>query len=400
MPITVTYPAAYVRDARAGGRTGPAPVTAFVGRTLTGPVDMPVPVNTWEDYQATFGGPGEGHPLSRQVRDYFDHGGQRALVVRLVEPPPQDQDEGGGQASTPLSLMRYLGDQNARTGLYALERVAAFDTLCIPPDGPEGGTPRIVSLTAAEYCVARGATLIVDARPACLEAGLTGWLGESRKDSAAVITMVVAFDAVTSDPQVALSCAFFYSRVRVDRRQRGQVRTPLSHGAVAAVWTRTDTPFGVCKAPAAMSAAVENLWLTIHLEDIEADDPGSVSADQGAEDHPVAPVRRLVADMVSRIRRDSRWAATEANDEALRSALRAQISTWLTELWRQGVLVGNRPEEAFFVQTEDLTHAGDIRSGRLAILIGFAPVRPEEFVVVRLTIPAGPYEAIPPPEAP
>lgn len=399
MPITVTYPAAYVRDARAGERTGSAPVTAFVGRTLTGPVDMPVPVNTWEEYQATFGGPGEGHPLSRQVRDYFDHGGQRALVVRLVE-PPQDQDEGGGQASTPLSLPRYLGDQNARTGFYALEHVAAFDALCITPDTPGGATPRVVSLTAAEYCADRGATLIVDARPACLGSRLSGWLGESRKDSAAVITMVVAFDSVTSDPQLALSCTFFYSRVRVDPRQRGQVRTPLSHGAVAAVWTRTDTPFGVCKAPAEMSAAVENLWLTIHLEDAEADDPGFVSADQGAEDHSVAPVRRLVADMVSRIRRDSRWAATEVNDEALRSALRGQISTWLTALWRQGVLVGNRPDEAFFVQTEDLTHAGDIRSGRLAILIGFAPVRPGEFVVVRQPIPAGPYEAIPPPEAP
>jgi phage tail sheath protein FI len=71
----------------------PTAVTAFVGRTLRGPINRPVAVSSFTDYQAIFGGLWQPSTLSYAVEQYFENGGRHALIVRVVNgarPPTLD----------------------------------------------------------------------------------------------------------------------------------------------------------------------------------------------------------------------------------------------------------------------------------------------------------------------
>ena len=62
----------------------PGAVTAFVGRTVRGPVNQPVLLDSFADYQQMFGGLWQPSPLSYAVEQYFENGGRQAVVVRVV----------------------------------------------------------------------------------------------------------------------------------------------------------------------------------------------------------------------------------------------------------------------------------------------------------------------------
>ncbi|MCA6096772.1 phage tail sheath family protein, partial [Streptomyces sp. SCA3-4] len=64
-------------------------------------------------------------------------------------------------------------------------------------------------------------------------------------------------------------------------------------------------------------------------------------------------VRRLVSYLSDSIRQSSTWAVFEPNDERLWAALRHSVSSFLTDQWRQGALVGRKPDEAFYVICDD-----------------------------------------------
>ena len=89
MPVNPTYPGVYVEEISSGVHTiiGVATsITAFVGRAARGPVDKPVTVNNFGDFERVFGGLWEGSKLGFAVRDFFLNGGSQALVVRLFSP--------------------------------------------------------------------------------------------------------------------------------------------------------------------------------------------------------------------------------------------------------------------------------------------------------------------------
>ena len=78
----------------------PSAVTAFVGRTLKGPVQRPVTVASFAEFQHVFGGLWQPSPLSYAVEHFFDHGGGRAIIVRVANGarPPTITLPGGGGA--------------------------------------------------------------------------------------------------------------------------------------------------------------------------------------------------------------------------------------------------------------------------------------------------------------
>src|ERR1044071_2394721 len=91
MPATLTYPGVYIEEIPSGVRTitGVATsITAFVGRTLRGPTDLfgPVTVNSFGDFERTFGGLWLGSSLGFAVRDFFLNGGSQAIIVRVYRP--------------------------------------------------------------------------------------------------------------------------------------------------------------------------------------------------------------------------------------------------------------------------------------------------------------------------
>ena len=81
----------------------------------------------------------------------------------------------------------------------------------------------------------------------------------------------------------------------------------------------------------------------------------------------------------------------EPNDQPLWDTVKQSVSNFLTTVWRSGALAGLKQEEAFFVRigynitmTQD-----DIDNGRLIMVIGVAPVKPAEFVIIRIGQKAG-----------
>jgi hypothetical protein len=96
-------------------------------------------------------------------------------------------------------------------------------------------------------------------------------------------------------------------------------------------------------------------------------------------------VRRLLIFIEASINRGLQWVVFEPNAEPLWARVRRTISNFLTTVWRNGALEGTKPEEAFFVKCDRTTMTQtDIDSGRLICVIGVAPVKPAEFVIVRI----------------
>ena len=96
-------------------------------------------------------------------------------------------------------------------------------------------------------------------------------------------------------------------------------------------------------------------------------------------------IRRLAAFIEQSIDHGLQWVVFEPNNERLWDRVREQVEDFLTTLWRDGRLVGTKAEDAFFVRCDRTTMTqDDIVNGRLVVLIGFAPLRPAEFVIFRI----------------
>ena len=91
MPVAVSYPGVYVQEIPSGVHTitGVATsVTAFIGRAVMGPVDTPVTINSFADFQRSFGGLNVAYPLGYAVQSFYQNGGGKAVIVRLYKADP------------------------------------------------------------------------------------------------------------------------------------------------------------------------------------------------------------------------------------------------------------------------------------------------------------------------
>ena len=96
-------------------------------------------------------------------------------------------------------------------------------------------------------------------------------------------------------------------------------------------------------------------------------------------------VRRLLIFIEASLDRGLQWVVFEPNEEPLWARVRRSITNFLNLVWRNGALEGTKPEEAFFVKCDRTTMTQtDLDSGRLICLVGVAPVKPAEFVIVRI----------------
>lgn len=109
-----------------------------------------------------------------------------------------------------------------------------------------------------------------------------------------------------------------------------------------------------------------------------------------ADDYKYLPVRRLALYIEETLYRSTKWAVFEPNDEPLWSQLRLNIGTFMLDLFRQGAFQGQKPSDAYFVRCDSSTTSqSDIDKGIVNILVGFAPLKPAEFVVIYLQQMAG-----------
>lgn len=124
MSATQTYPSVYVEEIPREVRTitgVSTSITAFIGRSLLGPVDKAEIIHSFAEYEHRFGGLWKKSNMSYAVHQYFLNGGMTALIVRVYN------------AEHPLKDTSVIGDPDAKTGIYALDNVDQFNLLCIPP---------------------------------------------------------------------------------------------------------------------------------------------------------------------------------------------------------------------------------------------------------------------------
>lgn len=319
---------------------------AFVGIAAPGAPAAAVDVRSLVDYERAFGS--SDRELRRAVRLFFDNGGTRAFVV-------------GRQG--------YLSD-----GLDLLDGVA-FSILAIPDAAglsPADATTLLVE--AVDLCEQRRAFMVVDPPATLALADTLDWtpsLGSAR------------------------NAAAYFPRLRLP----DGTETAAS-GAVVGVYARTDRERAVWKAPAGeVVRGVADVSVPLTEGEVSTANGASLNAIRSRQGLRVWGARTLSSDPEWRyvnvrrfalfiersISQGLRWAAFEPNAETLWGIVRTQVEAFMHTLFRQGALEATHEEDAYFVRCDRTTMTqDDIDSGRLVVVVGFAPLRPAEFVVVRV----------------
>ncbi|MEL6854285.1 MAG: phage tail sheath C-terminal domain-containing protein, partial [Cyanobacteria bacterium J06607_13] len=113
-------------------------------------------------------------------------------------------------------------------------------------------------------------------------------------------------------------------------------------------------------------------------------------ADEIGSEYKYVPVRRLALFMEETLFRGLKWVVFEPNDEPLWAQIRLNVGAFMNTLFRQGAFQGQTPREAYLVKCDkETTTQNDIDRGIVNILVGFAPLKPAEFVFIKLQQIAG-----------
>lgn len=304
--------------------------------------------------------------------------------------------------SDALADSDYTGSQADKTGLYALLNTDLFNLLSIPPDTAGGDTSKAVYAAALAFCVKRRAILLVDPPAAWASAN------DIVKDNAQALT-----DLGLSGTD-ARNAALYFPRISESDPGLGNaIRDFPPSGAVAGLYARTDASRGVWKAPAGVDAAlngVQGVSVSLTNEENGQLNPlgvnclrafpvvGRVSwgsrtlrgADLLGDEYKYVPVRRTALYIEESLFRGLQWAVFEPNDEPLWAQIRLNVGAFMQNLFRQGAFQGSSPRDAYFVKCDkETTTQNDINLGIVNVVVGFAPLKPAEFVVIQLQQIAG-----------
>ncbi|HEX3941651.1 MAG TPA: phage tail sheath C-terminal domain-containing protein [Acidobacteriaceae bacterium] len=294
-----------------------------------------------------------------------------------------------------------IGDPLAFSGIYALLKVDLFNLLSIPeaaranPSDPNAADPNInpveIYSAAIALCDQRRAMLLLDPPPNVITvAGAVDW----KSNTIGVV-----------DPNGAA----FWPRLRLaDALNNGQLRTFAPSGVVAGVFANTDSTRGVWKAPAGIGATlngVQNMTYQLNDQENGSLNPlglncfrtfplygavlwGSrtlVGADAMTNQWKYVPVRRTALFLEESLYRGTKWVVFEPNDEPLWAAIRLNVGSFMDSLFKKGYFQGVTSNQAYFVKCDsETTTQDDIDQGIVNILVGFAPLKPAEFVVIQI----------------
>jgi phage tail sheath protein FI len=176
---------------------------------------------------------------------------------------------------------------------------------------------------------------------------------------------------------------------------------------------RTDVARGVWKAPAGLDASLNGVQdLQVNLSDLENGELNPLGinclrsmgvngrvvwgartlrgADENADEYKYVPVRRLALFLEESLYRGTQWVVFEPNDEPLWAQVRLNVGAFMQGLFRQGAFQGTTPKDAYFVKCDSQTTTqNDINLGILNVIVGFAPLKPAEFVIISIQQMAG-----------
>ena len=288
-----------------------------------------------------------------------------------------------------LEDVDFIGDEASQTGLHAFDSVDDINIVAIPDKAGD----REVILSAMTYCENRGDCFFVAdcgiaMTPATVKdfkMGTGQWEGEN------------AFNSTFG--------ALYYPWIKVsDPLTGGTTETPPS-GAIVGTYSNSDVKRGVHKAPAGTIEGYLNSAMGIERIVTKGEHdtlnpvginvirsfPGTGIVVWGARtvstdaEWRYVNVRRLFLFIEESIEEGTQWVVFEPNDPGLWGSVNRNITAFLLNVWRSGALFGNTPDEAFFVKVDEENNPPEVRdAGQLIIEVGAAPVKPAEFVIIRI----------------
>lgn len=382
MPYKSSYPGVYIEEIPGGVHTingVSTGVAAFIGYTAKGPANKAVQISGWRDYESTFGGINKDSPVSYAVQQFFLNGGINACVVRVIGKPHRKTPSGA----------EVTGKYEAKTGMYALRDVDIFNILAIPQTTVlNDAEARKVIANAIEFCEAKRAFYLVDYEPTRDFTTIVAWVSGlgSQKNAAVFFPRVLVADPTESS---------------------GQKEIPVS-GTIAGLFIRTDQKRGIWKAPAGKEADLRGITgPSLNLSKSESTAlnrlginclsvlprVGTVcwgartmaGADKLASEWKYIPIRRLALFIEESISRGTQWVVFEPNGEPLWAKIRLNAGAFMHDLWAKEAFQGTTERDAYFVKCDKgTTTQNDIDTGIVNILVGFAPVKPVEFVIIKI----------------
>ncbi|MBM7503836.1 phage tail sheath family protein [Agromyces aurantiacus] len=341
-------------------------VAAFIGFAETGPLLEPTLVESLAEFEAAFGA--DSGTLRGAIDDFFANGGSTAIVVRVED----------------------AGLHGVGTGLEALDRVDLVNLVVLPAESVDRDDANAVVAAAAAFGERRRTMLLVDPP--------SSWT------NAAAIEAAMAGGAAQAVGTASPNAAVYAPRLR----RAADGRLTAATGAVAGVLARTDASRGVWASPAGLEAALVGVDdLAFALRDDETRRlaalgvnalrrfPGHgpvvwgartlAGADASASEWRYVPVRRTALFLEESIDRGLRWTRFEPNDEPLWREVRESVGAFLHDLFRAGAFPGTTPRDAYVVRCDrDTATQRQLEGGEFTVLVGFAPLRPGEFVVLRV----------------
>lgn len=348
-------------------------------------------------------------PQGRYICDVINNQSNYISIDAVTQPPtpskPADtpvpgqlvaaQRLSGGQDGTILdpdtaAFESALVPTKRSGGIYLLDHVDLFNLLVVP-----GETSATTVASLENYCRDHRAFLIAD----CAQ-------------TATLTTVQTALKGITGAD--AINAAFYFPWITAPDplSQNIPSQYPPS-GFVAGIYARTDATRGVWKAPAGTEATLTGaISVVVPLNDKENGvlNPQAVNCirnfnvygtivwgartlqgnDEIGSEWKYIPVRRTALYIEESLYRGTKWAVFEPNDEPLWSQLRLNVGAFMHDLFRKGAFQGQTPKDAYFVSCDNTTTTqSDINLGIVNIVVGFAPLKPAEFVVIQIQQMAG-----------
>lgn len=349
--------------------------------------------------------PADGDPFTARTPD--DAGGTPYYYAppgASDEPPPHEDER-------PRDIGAYKKSRADKEGLYQLLKTDIFNILCLPDLhwlGEIGSVQPLVT-EALNLCVERRAILLLDP-----PASWTGEVAGGSSDAGVVGKVLDRLKEVEELGEAGKNAALYFPRVLApDPLRGGAVRAFPPCGVMAGVLARTDAQRGIWKAPAGTDASLSGVTdLEVPLTDPEIGrlNPVGVNclrrlpaagpvawgartlrgADRLADEWKYLPVRRLALFIEESLFRGTQWVVFEPNDEPLWASIRLNVGAFMNSLFRAGAFQGRTPQEAYLVKCDkDTNPQNDIDRGIVNIQVGFAPLKPAEFVIVHIQQLAG-----------
>ncbi len=275
-------------------------------------------------------------------------------------------------------------------GVFYLDRVDLFNLLCVP-----GETTAATLSSLEQFCHVRRAFLIAD----CAQG--------------ATVASVQNLDGSLTGADAINAALYFPWLIAPDPLQQNRAKEFPPCGFIAGIYSRTDSSRGVWKAPAGTEASLSGasgVRTTLTNDENGVLNPVAVNCirnfpvygtvvwgsrtlqgnDERGSEWKYVPIRRTALFIEESLYRGTQWVVFEPNDEPLWAQIRLNVGVFMHDLFRQGAFQGKTPQAAYFVKCDsETTTQSDINRGVVNIVVGFAPLKPAEFVIIKLQQIAG-----------